>query len=54
MLLPKVNDIKALGIREGKEIGRILEFLLNVVLEDPEKNEKEKLLLLAKEYQKIN
>ena len=48
------NDIKALGIREGKEIGRILKFLLNVVLEDPEKNEKEKLLLLAKEYQKIN
>ncbi len=42
------NDIKALGIKEGKEIGRILGLLLDAVLEKPENNEKEILLSLAK------
>ena len=41
------NDLKALGIREGKEIGRLLNLLLDTVLENPELNEKEHLLLLA-------
>ena len=42
------NDLKSLGIREGKEIGRLLNLLLDAVLENPSLNEKEYLLLLAK------
>ena len=44
------NDIKALGIREGKEIGRILGLLLDAVLENPENNQKKILLRLVKDY----
>jgi tRNA nucleotidyltransferase (CCA-adding enzyme) len=46
------NDIKALGIKEGKEIGRLLSLLLDAVLEDPTKNEKKELLRLANQYKK--
>lgn len=42
------NDLKSLGIREGKEIGRLLNLLLDAVLENPELNEKERLLHLAR------
>ena len=41
------NDLKSLGIREGKEIGRLLNLLLDAVLETPELNEKKALLRLA-------
>ncbi|TCT13945.1 tRNA nucleotidyltransferase (CCA-adding enzyme) [Natranaerovirga pectinivora] len=42
------KDIIALGINEGKHIGETLNFLINVVLEDPEKNNTFTLLELAK------
>ena len=42
-------DIIALGIPEGPEIGRILKELVEVVLDDPEKNTKEALLEIVKE-----
>ncbi len=38
------TDLIALGIPPGKEIGRILNQLLEIVLEDPERNTKEELL----------
>ena len=41
------KDLMSAGIPAGKEIGRILDELLEVVLEDPALNEKEKLLTIA-------
>ncbi len=41
------NDIKAANLAEGKQIGELLGFLLNIVHEDPAKNEKKILLSLA-------
>lgn len=38
------GDLIALGIRPGEEIGVILKELLQIVLEDPEQNTKEKLM----------
>lgn len=54
----KVSDLditgkelmKELGIEPGKLIGNILAYLLDVVIEEPIKNKKEELLVLAKEY----
>lgn len=43
------SDLIAMGIKPGKEIGVILKGLLEEVLEDPEKNEKEYLLSRVKE-----
>ncbi len=43
------KDIMALGIQEGKKVGEILQFLLEIVLESPEKNEKDDLLSLVRE-----
>jgi hypothetical protein len=40
------------GIPSGKEIGRILNELLEAVLEDPALNEKEKLLTIARNFVK--
>ena len=40
-------DLIAAGIKPGKRMGEILEHLLEAVIEDPEKNEKEILLELA-------
>ena len=40
------NDLIAAGIQPGKEIGRILNKLLDEVMENPEKNEKSLLLSL--------
>lgn len=42
------SDLIALGIKPGKEIGEILKGLLEEVLEDPSKNQKEYLLELVK------
>ena len=42
------RDLMQLGIPAGKELGRILNELLDCVLEDPEMNEKETLLKNAK------
>ncbi len=43
------NDVIELGYKEGKEIGEILDYLLERVLEIPELNEKEKLIRLIKD-----
>lgn len=46
------SDLKAMGVREGKVIGLILEALLECVLEEPEHNNREWLLSYAKELMK--
>ena len=43
------NDVIELGYKEGKKIGEILDYLLERVLENPELNEKEKLIKLIKD-----
>lgn len=42
-------DIMNLGY-ESKQIGKVLKYLLNIVLEDKNKNQKNQLIELAKEY----
>ncbi|KFN40093.1 hypothetical protein KN63_00340, partial [Smithella sp. F21] len=42
------DDLKGIGIQSGPEMGRVLKGLLDVVLEDPLMNTKEKLLEEAK------
>ena len=42
------QDLKEIGYQEGKEIGRILNYILTKVLVQPELNDREKLLDLAK------
>lgn len=42
------NDLIKIGIPAGKEIGKILNKLLETVVEDPSQNKKEKLLEIAK------
>lgn len=42
------NDIKALGYREGKEIGNILRYLEEIVLDKPELNKKDYLIEILK------
>lgn len=44
------KDLIALGVKPGKQIGEILERLLEEVLENPAINEKEVLLLHAKQF----
>lgn len=44
------NDLINLGVPEGKEIGDILNYLFEIVLEKPEFNNQNKLLSLANEY----
>jgi tRNA nucleotidyltransferase (CCA-adding enzyme) len=46
------NDLKGLGIRQGREMGRLLHRLLEVVLEKPEKNDKDVLISLARQWRK--
>ncbi len=38
------EDLKRIGCKEGKEIGRVLKRLLDIVMEDPDINTKEKLI----------
>ncbi len=45
------HDLMAIGINDGKTIGRTLNQLLDVVIAEPEKNEKNMLLKLAMELQ---
>ena len=49
----KINgkDISALGIKEGREIGNILEEVLKLVIKDPKLNTKESLLELVEKRQ---
>lgn len=44
------DDLISLGMKPGREIGEVLGYLFDRVLENPELNDKEKLLELAKEY----
>ncbi|MCI6277837.1 MAG: CCA tRNA nucleotidyltransferase [Clostridium sp.] len=44
------NDLKELGIRDGRAIGNILNLLLAKTLEMPQINVKESLIILAKQY----
>lgn len=43
------KDLIASGVKQGKQIGEILSELLEIVLEEPEKNTKEALLSHVKE-----
>ena len=43
------KDLIAAGVEQGKQIGEILSDLLEIVLEEPEKNTKEVLLAYVKE-----
>ncbi len=43
------KDLIAVGVKQGKQIGEILNQLLEMVLEEPQKNEKEVLLVYVKE-----
>ncbi len=43
------DDVMALGVPEGPEIGRLLRELIEVVLDDPDKNTKETLLEIVKQ-----
>lgn len=44
------NDLKEIGVEEGPEIGRILNELFELVLDDPLLNSKEKLLERARDF----
>ena len=49
------NDLKNLGIKSGKQIGELLKFYLNIVLENPEKNDKDVILkILGENYECFN
>jgi hypothetical protein len=48
-LLVDGNDLKALGVPEGPQIGRVLNALFERVTDDPALNTRERLLELAKE-----
>ncbi|MGF7144422.1 tRNA nucleotidyltransferase (CCA-adding enzyme) [Anaerotaenia torta] len=52
----KINgkDLIALGMKPGRELGELLEYLLSRVLERPELNRRETLLELAKEKQSMH
>lgn len=45
------KDLMDIGIKAGRDMGRILEELLTCVLDNPEKNDRDYLLNLAKEVQ---
>ena len=47
------NDLKAAGVPEGKELGRVLHMLLDEVLDEPEKNEQGYLIRRALEIKNI-
>ena len=44
------SDVMAIGVPAGPEVGKILKYLLDKVLDDPSCNEKEKLLQMAEAY----
>jgi tRNA nucleotidyltransferase (CCA-adding enzyme) len=43
------NDLIAIGFKEGEKIGKILNYLLNLVLEFPEYNNRDKLIEIVKD-----
>ncbi len=46
------NDIIKAGLAKGQGIGELLEYLLDIVLDDPAENERENLLRRAEKYKK--
>ncbi|MBW6409401.1 CCA tRNA nucleotidyltransferase [Clostridium weizhouense] len=42
------KDLIEIGFSKGKEIGEVLSYLLNIVIENPELNNKQKLLIIVK------
>ncbi|MFI3231411.1 MAG: CCA tRNA nucleotidyltransferase [bacterium] len=48
------NDLKAIGVQNGREIGKYLNMALDLVLEDPSKNNKEVLLEYVNNILQIN
>jgi tRNA nucleotidyltransferase (CCA-adding enzyme) len=44
------DDLRAAGVAAGPELGRILERLLDVVLDDPARNESAALLALVRSW----
>ena len=42
------NDLEKIGVKPGPQMGKVLKSLLDIVLEDPLMNTKEKLLEAAK------
>ena len=48
----KGSDLLAAGWKPGKELGEVLQRLLELVLEEPERNTKEALLAAAEEYRR--
>jgi hypothetical protein len=42
------DDLKALGIQEGPLIGEVLDYLLEVVIENPKKNNRSDLIEIVK------
>lgn len=50
----KGNDILSLGFKQGKEIGVILDYLMELVLENPSFNSKENLLEIVKNIKTQN
>ncbi len=51
-LAVKGSDLLAAGWKPGKELGEALQRLLELVLEEPERNTKESLLAAAEEYRR--
>lgn len=47
------NDIIKASLAKGQGIGELLEYLLDIVLDDPTENERENLLRRAKEYKAV-
>ena len=47
-LAVKGDDLEKIGVKAGPQMGKVLKFLLDIVLEDPLMNTKEKLLEAAK------
>ncbi|MDD5993296.1 MAG: polynucleotide adenylyltransferase, partial [Clostridiales bacterium] len=47
------KDLIEIGMKAGPGLGKVLEKLMLIVLDQPEKNDKEELLTLAKDWIKI-
>ena len=47
------KDLIEIGMKAGPGLGKVLEKLMQIVLKQPEKNDKEELLTLAKDWIKI-
>jgi tRNA nucleotidyltransferase (CCA-adding enzyme) len=44
------HDLRSIGYRDGRQIGQVLEDLLNATIDDPEVNRKDILISMAQKY----